>query len=88
MHFIFGKIWPFLGQNPNIFWTGNKSFGTHIIENEIGTSILLFFGLAQDQKGKYLAQNDQICQFLDKFGRFGAKNPTFLRGEAKYLVPS
>ena len=31
---ILGQIWPFLGGNPNFFWRGSKSFGTHLSVNQ------------------------------------------------------
>ena len=34
-----------------IFWRGGKSFGTHISENQLGTSFPLFFGWALHQNG-------------------------------------
>ena len=34
-----------------------------------------------------LAQNDQKCQFWDKFSRFGAKNPNFHWRKQKFWYP-
>ena len=58
----------------------SKIFGTNITENHLDNLSALFFGRALDkmcQKWQYLAQNDQICIFWTKFGRFWAKNPNF-----------
>ena len=44
----------------------------------LGTMVALFFGQAWEEMGQkcqYLAQNDQICIFWAKFGRFWAKHP-------------
>ena len=70
---MFGRFWAKI----LILLRGSKSFGTHISENQLGTSFPLFFGRAEHQngpEGENLAQNDQKCQFWAKFGRSRAKN--------------
>ena len=67
----------------NLFWPniliilgGSKTSGTHISENHLITSFPMFLvghSTTIDQKGKYLAQNDQKYQFLAKFLREEAK---------------
>ena len=67
----FGAKMAVFGPNILIILRGGKSSGTHISENHLGASFVLFFGRAwhqRDQKGQYLAQNDQKSQFLAKFG--------------------
>ena len=54
---------------------GSKSSSTHQKVTYAPRSILSF-GRAWhqiDEKGQYLAKNDQICIFWAEFGRFGAK---------------
>ena len=70
-----GRSWA---KHPNYF--DQKIWYTHIsVLNEAPRSHC-FIGRAwhqMDNKGQYLAQNDQICIFWTKFGRFWAKNPNF-----------
>ena len=48
--YILGPILPFLGPKP-YFSRGSNSFGTHLSENQLGTSFLLYFGRAYHQNG-------------------------------------
>ena len=62
-----------------ISWLWHK-VNTHITENPPRHLVHIVFwsGIGQNvQKWQYLAQNDQICIFWTKFGRFWAKNPNF-----------
>jgi len=70
-----GRSWA---KHPNYF--DQKIWYTHIsVLNEAPRSHC-FIGRAwhqMDNKGQYLAQNDQICIFWAKFGCFPAKYPNF-----------
>ena len=75
------------GPNILIILGGSKSSDTHISENHLGTLFALLFGQAwhqMDQKGQYLAQNDQKCIFLAKFGRFWGIVLMFWRGSKSF----
>ena len=85
----FGPKLAILGPKLLIFGGGSKSFGTHIRKPHRHLVCINFSGVwhQMGQKGKYLSQNDQKCQFLaGQIWPFWAKNPFFWG--AKLLVPS
>ena len=64
----------FLAKNLNFYWKKQKFVLVPTLrKNHLRILFALFFGQAWDkmgQKYKYLAQNDQKCQFWAKFGGF------------------
>ena len=68
----------FRAKNPDFYWKKQKFVLVPTLrKNHPHILLALFFGQAWDEMGqkyKYLAQNDQKCKFLAKFGRFWAKN--------------
>ena len=81
----------FWAKNPNFYWKKQKFVLVPTLrKNHLRILFALFFGQAWDEMGqkyKYLAQNDQKCQFWAKFGRFQAKNPNSYRRKQKFLYP-
>ena len=67
----FGRFWA---KNLNFYWKKQKFVLVPTLrKNHLRILFALFFGQAWDEMGqkyKYLAQNDQKCQFWAKFGRF------------------
>ena len=66
-----------------IFWRGSKSFGTHISENQLGTSFPLFFcaGIATKWTRKA-----SIWLKMTKSAFFSAKNPNFKGGSKTFGI--
>ena len=64
----------FWAKNLNFYWKKQKFVLVPTLrKNHLRILFALFFGQAWDEMGqkyKYLAQNDQKCQFWAKFGRF------------------
>ena len=84
---IFGQNCVILGQKILIFTGESKSFGTHFTEKPPKHLVCIVFWSAWDkmgQKCQYLAQSDQECRFLAKFGCFWAKNPYYFRRKQKF----
>ena len=71
-----------------IFWRGSKSFSTNISENQLGTFFQLFcfvvHSTTMDQKGKYLAQNDQKNNFWSNLAVSRPKIPIFKEGSKTF----
>ena len=91
MH-ILGQIWAKIlifwrGKNgclwakhPNYFGREQKLWYSHIRKPTMHLVPIVYLArhsIKMDQKGKYLAQNDQNCHFLARLGRFCANNPNF-----------
>ena len=65
------------------FLGGSKSSGNHLSENPLGDSFAMFIGRAwhqMDQKGQYLALNDQSAYFGPNLAVFGRKSYFFGEG--------
>ena len=82
---FFGRAWHqmdqkghILGQISNCLAREQTFWYSHIRKPTRHLVPIVFFfrqSNKMDQKCKYLAPNDQKCQFFAKFGRFWAKNP-------------